>query len=445
MSKNTNLSFLTDYITADITNGRIGINNASPTVAFDVTGVAKFSSSVTANGGLRTTSANGYQDTDGTRTIGVYSNFSNSTAGIGTISNNDLGFFTNATEKMRITSAGNVGIGTTSPITKFHIAGTNVVQYIESTTTTNYAELQILNTTNYLQVGIEGVTPNTRMGGTIAYNAYLGTYNNYGMTFHTNNLNRLTITSAGNVGIGTTSPSSYGNLTVVMPSASNGTGIVIKAINDGGGSSQPALTFLNGSSATIAQIIADNGTGYLAFNTGSTSTERMKITTGGDFLWKKSSSAVAGIGFLMQSANADIYSSIANGTNTYHVYDTTNSAYRFYVTSGGTINASNPVISAISDQRLKENITDLEFGLDSIMALRPRKFDWKEKSGNTGKNLRGFIAQEFEQVFPDLIDKSINVAPEGEEAYKQIRVDLMPVLVKAIQELKAEINLLKNK
>ena len=43
MSKNTNLSFLTDYITADITNGRIGINNASPTVAFDVTGSGKFS------------------------------------------------------------------------------------------------------------------------------------------------------------------------------------------------------------------------------------------------------------------------------------------------------------------------------------------------------------------------------------------------------------------
>jgi hypothetical protein len=187
--------------------------------------------------------------------------------------------------------------------------------------------------------------------------------------------------------------------------------------------------------------------GAIVFRTGSATvyTERMLITSGGDFLWKKSGSTVSGIGLWMQSANADIYSSIANGTNTYHVYDTTNSAYRFYVTGGGTINATNPVISAISDQRLKENITDLEIGLNAIMALRPRKFDWKEKSGNTGKNLRGFIAQEFEQVFPDLIDKSINLAPEGEEAYKQIRVDLMPVLVKAIQELSLEINLLKNK
>ena len=47
MSKNTNLSFLTDYITADIINGRIGIFTASPTVAFDVTGATKVSGILT--------------------------------------------------------------------------------------------------------------------------------------------------------------------------------------------------------------------------------------------------------------------------------------------------------------------------------------------------------------------------------------------------------------
>ena len=55
MSKNTNLSFLTDYITADITNGRIGINNASPTVAFDVTGATKITGVLT----LTSTISNG--------------------------------------------------------------------------------------------------------------------------------------------------------------------------------------------------------------------------------------------------------------------------------------------------------------------------------------------------------------------------------------------------
>ena len=63
MSKNTNLSFLTDYITADITNGRIGINNASPTYAFDVTGIARTSTSTylatdSGNVGIGTTTPN---------------------------------------------------------------------------------------------------------------------------------------------------------------------------------------------------------------------------------------------------------------------------------------------------------------------------------------------------------------------------------------------------
>jgi hypothetical protein len=68
MSKNTNLSFLTDYITADITNGRIGINNASPTYSFDVTGIARTSTSTylaTASGnvGIGTTTLSAWIST----------------------------------------------------------------------------------------------------------------------------------------------------------------------------------------------------------------------------------------------------------------------------------------------------------------------------------------------------------------------------------------------
>jgi hypothetical protein len=72
------------------------------------------------------------------------------------------------------------------------------------------------------------------------------------------------------------------------------------------------------------------------------------------------------------------------------------------------------------------------------MALKPRKFDWKEGKGKDIKDDRGFIAQEFEQVFPDLIDEWKDPAPDGEEPYKSVRQDLIPVLVKAIQELSAK-------
>jgi hypothetical protein len=127
------------------------------------------------------------------------------------------------------------------------------------------------------------------------------------------------------------------------------------------------------------------------------------------------------------------------------VYSTGATAFRFYVTMDGTVNATNTTISAISDQRLKENIRDLDAGLAEVLSLKPRKFDWKEGKGQDKKDVRGFIAQEFEQVFPDLIDEWKDPAPEGEEPYKSVRQDLIPVLVKAIQEQQAMIKSLEAK
>ena len=86
---------------------------------------------------------------------------------------------------------------------------------------------------------------------------------------------------------------------------------------------------------------------------------------------------------------------------------------------------------------MKENIRDLDDGLEKVMALQPRKFDWKEGKGKGIANDRGFIAQEFAQVFPDMIDEWLDPAPEGEEPYKAVNANLVPTLVKAIQEQQA--------
>ena len=126
------------------------------------------------------------------------------------------------------------------------------------------------------------------------------------------------------------------------------------------------------------------------------------------------------------------------GGDGFSYYNGTAGAYRFYVSNAGQIFATNTSISAISDQRMKENVRDLDVGLDEVLALRPRTFDWKSGWGKDQVNDRGFIAQEVEQVFPDLIDEWKDASPEGEEPYKSVRQDLIPVLVKAIQELSAK-------
>jgi hypothetical protein len=127
-----------------------------------------------------------------------------------------------------------------------------------------------------------------------------------------------------------------------------------------------------------------------------------------------------------------------NGSfNAFTYYNTGAGAFKFYVADSGAIYSTSIVITSISDERLKENIKDIETGLDSIMALKPRRFDWKNGKGQDKKNVAGFIAQEFEKVFPECV--GTNKAGEDGIEYKNINHEtLIPTLVKAIQQLKLD-------
>jgi hypothetical protein len=353
------------------------------------------------------------------------------------------------TEKMRITSVGNVGIGTTTSNwgTPFNvIQGGSYGQYVGFQT--NVPDMKI-GVNHYYNSGYIYTTTDKAAQFNISsesgfqFNlAPSGTAGN-AVTFTA----AMVITSAGNVGIGTSSPLTRFD----CQTSATGTVTETAAFRDSSTNGNALQIFNGNNEARIRAVYygtpSDQNITFWTITSGGSQGERMRITSGGDILFGKTTTALTTNGVLINNttnSQGQIFSSIPVNQNTYHVWDTTNGVYRFYVSGGGTINATNTTISAISDVRLKENITDLEIGLDAIMALRPRKFDWRKESGNDGKNVRGFIAQEFEQVFPDLIDESLNKSPEG-EPYKQIRQDLIPVLVKAIQELKAEIDELKNK
>ena len=200
----------------------------------------------------------------------------------------------------------------------------------------------------------------------------------------------------------------------------------------------------------------DNGGLYINSNQANQdlrfrtqNTDRATIDSSGNLLVGTADSGqTTGAGVKIRPSAASLSSvnpDSTNSTNTFHMYSTGAAAYRFYVGWGGTISATSATISAISDQRLKENIQDLDVGLNAVMALKPRKFDWKAGKGKDIKGDRGFIAQELEQVFPDLVDEWADPAPEGEEPYKSVRQDLIPVLVKAIQEQQALIQSLTDR
>ena len=92
-----------------------------------------------------------------------------------------------------------------------------------------------------------------------------------------------------------------------------------------------------------------------------------------------------------------------------------------------------------SDARLKENVRDLEGSLDKTLKLRGVKFDWIDESKS--KDNLGFIAQEVEEVIPEVVKDITNI--DGEE-HKVVNYQaVVPVLVEAIKELKAEIDELR--
>jgi hypothetical protein len=244
------------------------------------------------------------------------------------------------------------------------------------------------------------------------------------LAFQTVATERMRIDSSGNVGIGTSSPAQKLDVSGQL-----------KVINGGDG-------FFINPNASDTRLVT-SGTLPLTFRPNDT--ERMRIDPQGNLLVGKTSSSgdVVGIGLQPTGVIQCARTGSDNNTSTLDVYSTGVSNYRFYVGMAGTVFATNTSISAISDARHKENIRDLDVGLAEIMQLQPRVFDWKEGQGKNTQNDRGFIAQEFEQVFPDLIDEWKDPAPEGEEPYKSVRQDLIPVLVKAIQELKAELDTVK--
>jgi hypothetical protein len=171
-----------------------------------------------------------------------------------------------------------------------------------------------------------------------------------------------------------------------------------------------------------------------------TFTQAMTLDAGGNLLVGTTNSSItAGVGSkFIPGVVGLVKSETTNSTSNYHMYSTGAGAFRFYVGDGGTIFATSTSISAISDVSLKENVRDLETGLDEVMALRPRRFDWKN---GDGENVAGFIAQEVETVLPDLVYDYQYTADETKKSLKM--GDILPTLVKAIQELKAEVDSLR--
>lgn len=126
---------------------------------------------------------------------------------------------------------------------------------------------------------------------------------------------------------------------------------------------------------------------------------------------------------------------------------TSNSVHSYFVNPNGIVGSITTVGSATtyatsSDYRLKSDVKPISNALDRVNALKPCAYKWKI-DGSVGES---FLAHELQTVCPSaVVGKKDEVNAKGEPVYQAVDMSfVIPVLTKAIQELSAEVQALKN-
>ena len=127
---------------------------------------------------------------------------------------------------------------------------------------------------------------------------------------------------------------------------------------------------------------------------------------------------------------------------------TATTSYQFTLGSTDiqTLRCNQTSITSLSDGRDKTDIIDTPYGLDFINTLQPRQFKWETRDGNVkdGRVEQGFIAQELLEALDGKNDVLNLVLEDNPDRLEASAGNLVPVLVKALQELTARVAELEN-
>jgi trimeric autotransporter adhesin len=163
----------------------------------------------------------------------------------------------------------------------------------------------------------------------------------------------------------------------------------------------------------------------------------------GAFMVGKTAVTNSGNGLFVEAAGSMV-ATIPSG-NTYHLYSSSSNSFRFYVQENGGIANFSGNNTNLSDERTKRNIELSGSYLDKICAIPVKLFNYKDEAEGEQKTL-GVIAQDVEAVAPEFVNKEgwAGTEPMDGVPLKTIyTTDMMFGLMKAIQELKAEVDSLK--
>jgi hypothetical protein len=307
-----------------------------------------------------------------------------------------LTFSTIGVERMRITSNGNVGIGTTSPATLLHVSGGSEQLRLAPSAGSSTAIAMYDGGGNAAARGWGWRTNDTTWGNLRLYESASSTGDPFAGAA------RMTILSGGNVGIGTPSPAATLDVAGRIFASTDGTKLA-------------RVTFAtNVSAPTTSPVWNIDGTGgIMRFF------REPDLSTAGTVYMVLDDTGNLGVGVGVPSYRIDLP-------------NTASAAGRGRANSWTTY----------SDGRYKTDIESIDSALDKVMALKG--VTYTSTTEVNGARQVGFIAQEVEKVVPEVVSvsKTTVTRPDGStevvDDYRSLAYDrLVPVLTEAVKELKA--------
>lgn len=335
-------------------------------------------------------------------------------------------------------NGGNIGIGTTNPISRLHIVGATH----QGTPTSGNTHLPYTDDWHYLSGN--------------------------GVIFRNSAMNREVMrvdANTGNVGIGTTNP---GSRLTIYENASDYFDIDPGNAGDGG-----RLWLVSWANGWNLNTTTANKNFYL--NRDAPPSSNLYLGRNGNELFVAGATGNVGIGTTNPMYKLDLGTSCCGAglSKKLALYSAPNDFYGFGIDPGelsiyagdtkkmviksdgkvgiGTLSPSAKLHVAgtirhqglvqESDERLKENVQTLASSLDKIAMLRGVSYQWRNKHGKKDRSHMGVIAQDVEKVFPELV-----FTADDEQGTKAVDYNgLVAPLIESVKQLKEENKKLKTR